>query len=167
MRSRALMTLGLVPVVLSSWLVGAHFLRFFALELVAFFVFLPLVLLARRSWAVRVMQVALLLGTFIWVRTAWSLASDRAALGEPWGRLVLILGTVAAVTLLSVFVLETGPFRRRYGLRTGDMWRAAPPAPDTRSPTGYLGGTVPAENEHPPSGEIVVDDAPEREGPSR
>jgi hypothetical protein len=126
MRDRLLLALGLVPVVLSSWLIGAHFLRFFALELVTLFVLLPLILLVRRAWAVRVMQVALMLGVLIWLRTTWTIASQRAALGEPFGRMALILGTVALIALLSALVLETGPFRRRYRLRTGDVLKAAP-----------------------------------------
>jgi hypothetical protein len=128
-RSRVSFALALIPVVLSSWLIGAHFLRFFAVELVALFLLLPLILLVRRSWAVRVMQVALLLGTFIWIRTAWNIAERRMAAGEPWGRMALILGAVGAVALLSALLLETSPFKRRYQLRTQELMNAAPSRP--------------------------------------
>ncbi len=62
------------------------------------------------------MQGALLLGALEWLRTLVRLASDRLQEGEPVLRLVLILGTVAALTAFSTLAFETRGLRRRYRL---------------------------------------------------
>jgi hypothetical protein len=98
-------------------------LRFAAFELMTLFLFLPALLLIRRSWAVRLIQGGLLTSFFMWLRTTLDIVADRQASGEGWGRVVLILGGVALFTLMAALLLETGPFRRRYGLRTGDIFR--------------------------------------------
>jgi hypothetical protein len=115
--------LTVLAVVVASWVSGAHFLRFGAFELVTLFLFLPALLLVRRSWAVRVIQAGLLVSTLMWLRTTWSIVGDRQAAGEEWGRVVLILGGVAAFTLVAALLLESPRFRARYGLRTSEIFR--------------------------------------------
>ncbi|MDH3404738.1 MAG: hypothetical protein OES32_04355 [Acidobacteriota bacterium] len=100
---RALRTTG---VIVSFLLLAAHFLRgghaLIALVLLA----APFLLLARESWAVRVLQVALLLGTLEWIRTLVALTSARLEAGEPYLRMTLILAAVAAVAALSAIGLS-------------------------------------------------------------
>jgi hypothetical protein len=122
-RGSASVALRALPVVVSSWLAGAHYLRVFALGIVVMYFALPLLLLVPRAWAIRVLQVGLVLATLAWLRTTYALVSERMALGEPWTRMALILGAVTALTLISVLLLESGPFRRRYSLRTGEAFR--------------------------------------------
>ncbi len=108
--------LQLIPVVLSAVLMGAHCLRYGHLWLVLLCLALPLLLLFRRSWAARTVQVALVLAAVEWLRTTVSLAAWRIEHGEPWARMVVILGVVTALTAGSALVFFSSRLRRRYGL---------------------------------------------------
>jgi len=104
----------LFPVVLSLVALGAHFLRGGNLVLVAaVFVLLALVVV-RRPWAARTVQVALVVAGLEWVRTIFRLASERAKMGEPATRMVVILATVALVAVLSAALFQTARLRRFY-----------------------------------------------------
>jgi hypothetical protein len=103
-----------IPIVLSLIVLAAHFLRSGGL-LVALGVLGLLALLAiRRPWVARVLQVVLIVGAFEWVRTLVTLAMWRNEQGEPFLRMAVILGVVAAVTLASALLFETPRLRRFY-----------------------------------------------------
>ncbi len=61
------------------------------------------------------MQLVLTLGTLEWIRTLATLAMRRSQQGEPFLRMAMILGSVAAVTLVSALLFETQKLRRIYG----------------------------------------------------
>ncbi len=86
------------PVVLSCLLLAAHFLRGGQAALVACCLALPFLLLVRKRWAAWVLALALLLACAVWVHTTLELVRVRAAFGEPWLRMVAILGTVTLFT---------------------------------------------------------------------
>jgi len=109
----------LLPVFLSFIVLGAHFLRQGRLEWVALCLLVPCVLLIRRPWAARVVQVALVLGTIEWMWSMVILSRMRQALGESSTRMVLILGGVAIFTLASVFVFRLRPLEERYSRGPG------------------------------------------------
>jgi hypothetical protein len=92
-------------------LLGAHFFRAGLMPLTALCAMLVALLFVRARWAVRSLQVALALGTLEWVRTAWVFAAARAAQGEPYGRLLAILGTVAALTAVAALLLSRAAVR--------------------------------------------------------
>jgi hypothetical protein len=96
----------LVLPILALLLLAAHFFRGGLVVPGAAALALVALLFARDRRAVLVLQVALVLGTLEWLRTAWALASQRAALGQPYGRLLLILGTVAALTALAAVAVS-------------------------------------------------------------
>lgn len=126
-RDGALMTaLLLVPAVTACILLGAHFVRFYAFGVVGFCLLLPFLLLVRRVWAARIVQIVLLLGVLVWGRAGYMFARQRMLAGEPWGRLAIIIGGVTLFTLVAAVLFETPPLRRRYGLHTGDLFSAAP-----------------------------------------
>ena len=102
---------------LALLLLGAHFFRAGLLPLTALCVVLAGLLFVRSPWVPRVLQVVLALGALEWVRTAWTFASARAVAGLPFGRLLVILGVVAAVTALAVLLLRSSSARRHF--RTG------------------------------------------------
>lgn len=106
------------PAVLSIGLLGAHFFRAGAQLPVLACLAVLAVMAIPRPWAARVVQVSLVLGTLEWLRTLVTLASARAAAGEPAARLVAILGTVAAVSLVSALVFRNVRVRNYYGLGT-------------------------------------------------
>jgi cellulose synthase/poly-beta-1,6-N-acetylglucosamine synthase-like glycosyltransferase len=105
-----------IPVVLSILVLGAHFLRYGS----SIGVFASLVLIGllfvRRPWVLRLMQVFLVLGALEWVRTMYELAHMRALHGQPYGRMLVILGIVATVTLCSALLFQSATLKKRYGL---------------------------------------------------
>lgn len=103
------------PVVLSLVLLGAHFLRYGNSIGVFASLLLIALLMVRRRWVARLMQIALVLGTLEWVRTLHELAQIRAATGQPFIRMTVILGIVAAVTFCSALLFQSGVMKRFYG----------------------------------------------------
>lgn len=106
--------LRLIPVFLSVLLLGAHLFRAGQPGLVLLVLIVPLVLFVPHPWAVRIVQIELIAGAIEWARTTVVLAMARDSLGQPWSRLVVILGSVALLTLFSIFVFNTDSLRRRY-----------------------------------------------------
>jgi len=105
----------LAPAALSLLVLGAHFLRAGDPALVLVCLALAGLLFVRRRWAARTVQVALLLGVLVWVRTTLVLADSRASAGRPYGRMVVILGAVAVVCALAVLLMAARPVRRWFG----------------------------------------------------
>jgi len=103
-----------VPVVLSALLLAAHFFRAGHVVVVVVCLALLAVLPIRRRWAGLVVQFALAIGALEWARTLAVFAAARASRGEPYGRLVIILGSVALFTGLSALIFSTPRFRRIY-----------------------------------------------------
>jgi hypothetical protein len=106
--------ISILLIVLSCLVLGAHFLRFGALPLVAFCLFLPFLLFIRQPWAGRLVQLALVLGGLEWIRTVVVLIGERQAAGEPWVRMAAILGVVTLVTLVSAATFQVEPMRSIY-----------------------------------------------------
>ncbi len=108
--------LWVIPVVLSTFLIGAHFLRraeflFMGMSLIP----LPL-LLIRRSWSARIIQAILLLATLVWIWTTYHLIAASIAMGRFYGNLLIIMGSVTLFTFLSIFIFESRIMKRRYKL---------------------------------------------------
>jgi len=108
--SRALAGLALL-------LLAAHFFRAGLIPLTALCVVLVALVFIRATWTVRTLQIVLALGTLEWLRTAWFFATARAAQGQPYGRLLAILGAVTAVTALAAWLLSSNPVRNPRGFR--------------------------------------------------
>lgn len=106
----------LTPVVLSLAVLGLHFLRYGSSIGVFAALLLIALLFLRRPWAARVMQVVLVLGTLEWLRTMYELRHMRALQGQPYGRMLVILGIVAAVTLCSALLFQSKTLKKMYGL---------------------------------------------------
>jgi len=105
----------LLPVMLSLLLLGAHFFRAEVNVLVLSVVVMLFMLLIRKPWVVRVIQVVLVLGSIEWIRTAVTLIRNRQNMGAPWERLALILGGAALLTICSTLVFRAKSLRERYG----------------------------------------------------
>jgi hypothetical protein len=104
-----MMVVRLLPVLLT-----AHFSRHDMPALIPVALLFPALLLVRRPWVPRVVQVILALAALEWIRTAMSLGRARLTAGEPWVRMALILGAVALVTAASALVLRLPAVRARY-----------------------------------------------------
>lgn len=95
-------------------LLGAHFFRAALMPLTVACLGLLALLFVRARWAWISLQVALAIGALEWLRTAWEFASLRAAMGQPYTRLLVILGSVALVTALAALVLRTSAARDHF-----------------------------------------------------
>ncbi len=104
----------LLPVFLSILLMAAHFYR--AGLIILFFIILisPLILLIRRPWVSRIIQIELVLGGLEWIRTIFNFVQIRQAHGMPWTRLAVILGAVSLVTFASALVFRSRSLKERY-----------------------------------------------------
>lgn len=105
-----------IPVVLSLVVLGAHFMRDGNAVGVVGAVVLIALLFVRRPWVARLMQVVLVLGALEWAHTIYELVQVRAAQGQPFARMVVILGVVAAVTLCSALLFQLPSMKRMYQL---------------------------------------------------
>ena len=114
------LALRITPAVLASVVLGAHFLRRGNLTVAIGVALVPLLVLARRSWAVRVVQGTLAAGVVVWIHTLVVLTAERRAQGMPSSRMEVILGIVTLVTALGAMLLEPLAYR----------FRAAPPRPE-------------------------------------
>lgn len=102
---------------LALLLLAAHFYRADWPAAAILSAALTLLLAVPRPWAARTLQLALVLGAIEWLRTLAAFAAMRMAAGQPYLRLVLILGGVAGFTLLAAWVFQHPTLRARFGLR--------------------------------------------------
>jgi hypothetical protein len=98
--------LSVIPAVLSSLLLSAHFLRAGNLIICAAFVALPLLLSVRYRWATRSVQLVLLTGATVWLWTMVNLADSFREMNRPPGRMIVIMTSVAAFTAFSAALLQ-------------------------------------------------------------
>ncbi|HSM14782.1 MAG TPA: hypothetical protein VLA66_12015 [Thermoanaerobaculia bacterium] len=95
-----------ILVVLALVLLGAHLSRAGAPLALALAV--PVagigLLFVRGAWAGWAVRIVLALGALEWLRSLAVHASRRAEAGQPWLRLAVILGAVAALTALAAWL---------------------------------------------------------------
>ena len=101
---------------LSFLLLGAHFLRDGAMPGVAGSLIIIGLLFVRRPWVARLAQVALIAATIVWAFTLYDLVQMRSAMGLPYTRLAIILGSVSALAMLSTFLFQTRLLKDTYRL---------------------------------------------------
>ena len=106
----------LIAPLLAYLLLAAHFLRMDAWWLVALSLVLIPLLAVPRPWAVHLARVALLAGALEWVRTLIMIAAVRFSAELPAWRMMVILGTVAILTMLAALVFQNQKLRKFYQL---------------------------------------------------
>ena len=77
-------------------------------------------LFVRRAWVARLVQVVLVLGAFEWARTLYELTQVRAAHGQPFVRMALVLGAVVAITFCSALLFQSPALKKIYRLDRRD-----------------------------------------------
>ena len=112
--------LAYLPIVLSLVVLGAHFMRYGNEIGVVGSAVLIALLFIRRPFVARVVQAALVLGALEWLHTLYQLMQVRIALDQPFMRMVIILGVVAAVTACSSLLFQLRPLKTTYGLGRPD-----------------------------------------------
>ena len=111
----------LVLPALALLLLAAHFFHARAGFVAALCILLVALLFVPRAWAARIVQVVLAAGAVEWVLTAYTLAHSRMQHGEPYLRLLVILGAVAVFTAAAAALFQHPALRARFGLRRGTI----------------------------------------------
>jgi len=104
-----------IPAILSAALIAAHFLRSGQYPLVVVSLAFPLLLLARKAWAVWIVQLLLVLAAVEWIRTTVQLVAERRVAGQSFTGAVIILAVVALLTIASALLLEPAKGKEEEG----------------------------------------------------
>ena len=104
----------IVPLILASLLLAAHFLRASNWPLVLVSLLVPLLLLVRKQWSLNALELLTCIGAGIWLYTGIGLVEQRLAAGAPWVRLALIMAAVAAFTLWAARLLNSEAVRKKF-----------------------------------------------------
>ncbi len=99
--------------IVAALLIAAHFLRVGNLIGVAMCLAAPLLFLVQRRWSVFLLQALAYAASGIWLMTAWQVAAERVAFGQPRLRAALILAAVAAISALAGGLLRSQNLRVR------------------------------------------------------
>ena len=73
-------------------------------------------LFLRRPWVARLAQVALIAATIVWAFTLYDFVQMRAAMGLPYTRLAIILGSVSGLAMLAALLFQTRLLKDVYRL---------------------------------------------------
>ncbi len=115
-----MLLLQFMPILFVALLLAAHSLRGGHFAAMGLSLALPMLLAVRRPWAVRGLQLGLVVGTLEWVRVAVVLIQARREMGVPFLRLAAILGGVAATTALCLCVFRSRRVRQHFRLGPED-----------------------------------------------
>jgi hypothetical protein len=106
----------LLPVMVSSLVLVAHFMRDGSDIRMVMSLLIPFLLLAYERWAARVVQLFLVIGAVEWARTTAVLLAERVEEGRPFMRMLIILASVTVFTAASAFVFRLRSLKELYGL---------------------------------------------------
>lgn len=112
------MALRTILVVLSSLLIGAHFLRHGNVVAVLLCLVAPFLLLLKKRWVLIVLQCFLYGAALLWLLYTRVLVHQRMLEHRPFRGVILILGSVALVTVLSGLLLNSRSMKDRYPNKT-------------------------------------------------
>jgi len=98
----------------AALLLAAHFLRSGNLLLLALCLAAPALFLYRKRSSLLVLQGLAYCAAGTWITVAIQLAQTRQHLGQSWTVAVIILGTVAALTLMAGLLLNSRAITHRY-----------------------------------------------------
>jgi hypothetical protein len=100
--------------IVAAVLMAAHFYRAGSFWIVALCVAAPLLFLHRKRWSLFVLQLAAYCASVTWLLAALELVQFRQQIGRSWTTAVIILVSVAALTLLSGLLLNSRCMREQY-----------------------------------------------------
>jgi hypothetical protein len=104
---------GISAAIVSGLLIAAHFFRAGLFLLGVFGLLFPWLLLVKRSWATRAVQLFLILAAAEWLHTLIVIAAQRQATGQPWIRMATILGVVALFNFWAAMAVREKTFSVR------------------------------------------------------
>jgi len=104
----------LLPVILATLTLLAHFLRTANLFAIAFCIAVLIALFFRQRWIPRAVQLFLILAALEWIRTLFELKATYAEQDRDPARMMRILIIVASITLASALIFEIPRVKRFY-----------------------------------------------------
>jgi len=104
----------IIAISLAALVLGAHFLRDGNILLTVVFALSPLLLLIKQRWVLWVLQAIAYVGAVLWLQTAIQILNQRLLLGEPWLRMVIILGVVAAFSVFAGVLMNGKVMQDKY-----------------------------------------------------
>jgi len=104
----------IVLFVIAALLLAAHFMREGNYIFMMLCLAVPLFFLFKKRWVLIFLQLAAYVGGLTWIMITVDFVRERMYLGEPWRRLVMILGPVAVVTIVSGLLLNSRVMKERY-----------------------------------------------------
>ena len=102
-----------LPLIFSCLLLAAHHSRADQPGLILLWLLAPLALFLKRRWSDLALQLVMAAGAGIWVAATFKYVGLRQAAGQPYVRLIMILGAVALLTFLSGLMLNRSGRKRR------------------------------------------------------
>jgi hypothetical protein len=101
-------------IIVAALLLGTHFLRQNEFVLLFLCVLTPLLFLIKKWWSLFSLQMLMCLGAIIWANTTVRIVQKRLLSGEPWIRLVIILGAVTLFTIITGLLLNSAIIKQKY-----------------------------------------------------
>jgi hypothetical protein len=108
------MILRIVPLLIASLLLSAHFLRGGSIGLVVVTLLVPLLLLIRKRWSLVVVQLSAYAAAAVWLYTTIDLVQERMMFARPWSVAVIILGSVTLFTIFAGLLLNSRLMKNKY-----------------------------------------------------
>ncbi len=103
-----------IPLMLASLILSAHFYRHWNYLLMILSLLVPCLLFVKRRWSLIAVQFFAILGGGVWISTIVEIAKERILMGEPWGKMAVILGAVALFTAVSGLILNAKKVKEKY-----------------------------------------------------
>ena len=116
-----MITLRLVPVILSTLLFAAHVMRFNGPLWAMMVLGILLTLFIRKPWIIRLWQVLLTFATLKWVTIAIELVQMRIAFEMPYLRLAVILIAVVTFNVFAIIWMQDEKIRDFYRVREKEV----------------------------------------------
>ncbi len=104
----------IIPLILAFIVLGAHFLRYGNLLMMAICLPIPFALFIKKRWALWGVQALTVVGALFWIKVAIDNLWVRLAAGVPWVRMVAILLAVSAFTLWAAWLLSRPAVAEKY-----------------------------------------------------
>ena len=108
------MKLRITLLALAAIVLAAHFLRTFTIVPTLICLAAPFLLLIKKRWSLIAVQGLTVIGAGIWLFTLNDIIQQRLMEGRSWTASGIILGVIAAYTLLTGWLLESPRVKEKY-----------------------------------------------------
>ena len=108
------MKLRITLLALAAILMAAHFLRTFSIIPMLICLAVPFLLFIKKRWSLRTIQALTVIAAVIWIFTLDGIVQQRILEGRSWAASAIILGVVAAYTLLTGWLLNSQSVKEKY-----------------------------------------------------